>query len=121
MTRSTRLAALAILLAALAGAPARAHEIGTTRVTVVPGRETYQIEVVTDAASLAEKLGAVDGETPEAPVLAADLERLLRRHATAFRSRVSVRFDDVAATPAIAFRVTAPTDPMAAPTAADCA
>jgi hydrogenase/urease accessory protein HupE len=63
----------------------RAHEIGTTRVTASfhEGR-TYEIEVVTDAVSLAEKLAMAGGDA-------------------AFPKRVKVMFDSVAVTPAISF------------------
>ena len=55
----------AALVLFVCGAALRAHEIGTTRVSVLfdEGR-TYHIEIVTDAAALVEKLDAV--ERPDA-------------------------------------------------------
>src|SRR5215213_8156546 len=59
----------AVLCAAIVALPGetmvRAHEIGTTRVSVVfhEGR-TYDVEIVTDAAALAEKLDASAGQPP---------------------------------------------------------
>ena len=47
----------------LCSASTYAHEIGTTRVSVVfQQRASYEIEVVTDAASLAEKLQTLSGQ-----------------------------------------------------------
>ena len=49
----------------LCGSVARAHEIGTTRVSVVFRVDrTYHIEIVTDAAALLEKLEASAGRPP---------------------------------------------------------
>src|SRR4051812_33787071 len=45
-----------LLLVMLLGRVLAAHEIGTTRVTATLGARTYDIEIVTDAAALAEKL-----------------------------------------------------------------
>ena len=57
-------------LALACGALVHAHEIGTTRVSVLfhEGRG-YDIEIVTDAAALVEKLEAVAGP-PGAPASA---------------------------------------------------
>ncbi|PWU04480.1 MAG: hypothetical protein C5B51_16650, partial [Terriglobia bacterium] len=54
------------LVIALAGAAALgAHEIGTTRVSVVfENGRTYNVEIVTDATALAEKLEASAGAPP---------------------------------------------------------
>ena len=51
------------------GAAVRAHEIGTTRVSVLfqEGR-TYDIEIVTDAAALVEKLEAVEPASRRRPI-----------------------------------------------------
>src|SRR6185503_12798300 len=46
-------------------AAANAHEIGTTRVSAVFEQgESYEIEVVTDALALVEKLDTLSGQTP---------------------------------------------------------
>jgi hypothetical protein len=93
-----------------------AHEIGTTRVTATfPEQSSYEIEVVTDAASLVEKL---TGQTPSSDVSAAALETQLRLHDELFRRRVSITFDGIAAdAPDISYAVsgmmTATTSPVA--------
>ena len=49
----------------LFGTAPHAHEIGTTRVSVLfRDDRTYEIEIVTDAAALTEKLEAVIGRPP---------------------------------------------------------
>jgi len=87
-----------------------AHEIGTTRVTVLFHQKTsFEIEVVTDAASLAEKLDAVSGQPtpPESPQLSgADaLQRRLEQYDDSFRRRVAVTFDRNPVQPAIDYSV----------------
>ena len=69
-----------------------AHEIGTTRVAVqFQADQRYEIEIVTDAASLSQKLEASAG---------ADRDNVFRR-------RVKVTFDGSEARPAIAYSVDA--------------
>jgi HupE / UreJ protein len=99
--------------------PAFAHEIGTTRVSVVfhEGR-TYEIEVVTDAQSLVEKLEAASGRSPEAESNPDRLQALLTESTDTFRRRVKIAFDGAPASPAIAFVVSAPAEAGAAPLAA---
>jgi hydrogenase/urease accessory protein HupE len=78
----TRLGVIGLIGSVLAGA----HEIGTTRVAVTFHEErTYDIEVVTDAAALAEKMA---GGAP-------------------FRSRARVMFDSTEAVPELAQSVVA--------------
>jgi hydrogenase/urease accessory protein HupE len=81
----------------LSVATAGAHEIGTSRVRVAlhEGR-TYEIEIITAAASLAEKLGA-----------SADLRE--DGIDARFRKRVKVVFDGSEVAPAAAYSVTAGT------------
>lgn len=76
---------------------AGAHEIGTTRVSVLlqPDR-TYQIEVVTDAAALREKLEAV---APRAP-----FDEIFRR-------RLKVAFGGAEVRPNIEYDVAPQTEP----------
>jgi hydrogenase/urease accessory protein HupE len=70
------------------GFTAQAHEIGTTRVTVdLRSAGEYRIEIVTDAAALAEKLGG---------------------HPKVFPRRVQVAFDGVEVTPVIQFHEGSP-------------
>jgi HupE / UreJ protein len=101
------------------GVVAHAHEIGTTRVSVTLDRsETYRIEVMTDAAALADKLGAasgsIAGSTPTDPAMlrarVAALEEL-------FRQRVVVQFDGSPVRPSIEFAITPPADSLTAPLA----
>jgi hydrogenase/urease accessory protein HupE len=73
--------AIALLAVACAGA----HEIGTTRVAAnLAGGRTFQIEIVTDAATLAEKVRFDDGGVQ-------------------FRKRVKVMFGGVEAVPAVTY------------------
>src|SRR6187399_2464753 len=76
----------------------QAHEIGTSRVSVLfPGDRTYEIVVVTDADALAEKLGA--------PVTASEEK---------FRQRVKIEFDGIAVHPSLAAAVTPAIDATSA-------
>ena len=91
----SRLLTIALVSTAIVGA----HEIGTTRVSAVfhQGR-TYEIEIVTDAAALKEKLaGALPDVGPQ------------------FRKRVKIAFGSTEATPEIAYSET-PGSPSAAAT-----
>src|SRR5689334_24623209 len=76
------------VIALFAVACAGAHEIGTTRVTAsfAEGR-TFEIEIVTDAATLAEKVRFDDGGAQ-------------------FRKRVKVMFGGVEVTPSVAYSAT---------------
>jgi hydrogenase/urease accessory protein HupE len=95
---------LSITLAFL-GFAVQAHEIGTTRVAVsLQSGTTYDIEIVTDAAALADKLAASTGLSP------GGLESLLDRAASPFRKRLKVLFDSSEAVPAIACSVAAGPD-----------
>ena len=92
----------------LCGSVARAHEIGTTRVSVVFRVDrTYHIEIVTDAAALLEKLEASAGRPPSPdtelvrPAALASLEET-------FRQRLTVAFDGVDVHPAIEYSVAPP-------------
>jgi len=84
----------------------RAHEIGTTRVSVVFGTDrTYDIEIVTDAAALMEKLEAVAGAASAGEI---DPERLRTRLAgfdDVFRRRVRIAFEASDVRPAISYAV----------------
>lgn len=79
-------AAVLLMLAGMAGA----HEIGTTRVTVALERDgRYDVEIVTDAQALADKLGGPFKQNEER-----------------FRQRVHLRFDGVEVRPEIEYRET---------------
>ncbi len=99
----------------LAGVAAYAHEIGTTRVSVLfhEGR-TYEIEIVADATALAEKLEASRGGTLPAGASAASLQSLLAASEEIFRRRVKVVFDGAEVRPAIAYAVAPPIDATSA-------
>ena len=60
---------LTAIAVCLGGAFPSAHEIGTTRVSAVfAADDTYDIELVTDAAALIEKLNAASGRHSGGPV-----------------------------------------------------
>jgi hydrogenase/urease accessory protein HupE len=99
----------------LGGTPIHAHEIGTTRVSVVFQQSaSYEIELVTDAMSLVEKLS---GQTPQSDPNAVALQVQLENHDELFRRRVVVAFDGAAVSPAIDYSVsgvaTATSSPVA--------
>jgi hydrogenase/urease accessory protein HupE len=103
----------------LMGPAIRAHEIGTTRVAVVfdEGR-IYDIEIVTDAVSLVEKLEAsVALSSSRAETDASRLEALLMNFDDAFRRRLKVVFDGSEVHPQIAYSVVPGTGPASAPVA----
>jgi hypothetical protein len=122
MRRGVTAAAAVLVLVLWSGAVLNAHEIGTTLVTAIFHDDRgYDIEILTDAASLVEKLDALAGVQPSsflAPSLsaAALLERLRARD-DLFRQRVAVAFDDVSAAPAIRYSVTPPADALSPPLA----
>ena len=96
----------AVAVALLCGAAARAHEIGTTRVSVVfqEGR-TYDVEIVTDAAALVEKLEASAGGSSPAGAGSARLQSLLTSFDEKFRQRVKLAFGASDVRPVIAYSV----------------
>jgi hypothetical protein len=102
---SRRLLALVLGVLALTASP-RAHEIGTTRVTITTSGSDYQVEIATDAGALAEKLSAIAGSSattgssnPE------EIESRLRAADEIFRRRVVLRFDGQPASPAAVYVV----------------
>ena len=92
------------IVALLMGPAVRAHEIGTTRVSVLfqQGR-TYHIEIVTDAAALVEKLEASAGLSPPAGARPDRLQSLLTSAGEKFRQRVKIAFDGLEVRPAISY------------------
>ena len=102
-------------MALLCGTAVRAHEIGTTRVSVLfqEGR-TYDIEIVTDATSLAEKLEVSAGRSLPTDASAARLQSLLASADGTFRRRVKIAFDASEVRPAIAYSVVPPVDASSA-------
>ncbi len=96
-----------------------AHEIGTTRVSVtLQQRSSYEIEVVTDAAALVEKLETLAGvPTPSAPRSASLLQGELQTCNEVFQRRVVLAFDDTAVQPAIDYEVSGVTTATSSPVA----
>jgi hydrogenase/urease accessory protein HupE len=110
-------AAAAVFLGSMA---VHAHEIGTTRVCVVFQQgSSYEIEVVTDAMSLVEKLETLSGQIAENPSLrsAAALQVQLQTYDEVFRRRVVVAFDGAAVRPAIDYAVSGTTTELSSPVA----
>ena len=92
-----------------------AHEIGTTRVSVTFDQNvSYDIEVVTDAMSLVEKL---TGETPASDTSDAVLQSQLLSHDDLFRRRVIVAFDGAPVEPAVDYAVTGVSTATSSPVA----
>src|SRR6266849_4851524 len=96
----------AAVVVLVCGAAVRAHEIGTTRVSVLfqEGR-TYDVEIVTDAAALVEKLEASAGSSSPADSRPARLQSLLTSFDETFRQRVKIAFGASDVRPAIAYAV----------------
>jgi hydrogenase/urease accessory protein HupE len=108
--------ALSALVVALScGAAVRAHEIGTTRVSVLfqEGRR-YHVDIVTDAASLVEKLEASAGRSLPADTSPARLQSLLPGFDERFRQRVKIAFDASEVRPAITYSVVPAVDASSA-------
>jgi hydrogenase/urease accessory protein HupE len=90
----------------LCAAAVHAHEIGTMRVAVLfPEGRTYDIEIVTDATALVEKLEASAGRSAPADLAPARLQSMLAGSDEKFRQRVKIVFDVSEVRPAIAYSV----------------
>lgn len=107
-----------ILLSLLCTVASQAHEIGTTRVSVQlhEGR-TYEVEIVTDAATLGEKLEASAGRPPVVDARADKLQALLESATDRFRQRVKLAFDSAPVQPVITYSVVPAIDALSAPAA----
>jgi hydrogenase/urease accessory protein HupE len=93
----------------------RAHEIGTTRVSVLLKKDrTYDIEIVTDAGALADKLEASTGGSAPSNLNPAGFKTLLEGFEQIFRQRVKIAFDGAEVWPAIALSVEPPIDATSA-------
>ena len=104
-----------VVIALLCGAAVRAHEIGTTRVSVLfRGGRTYDVEIVTDAAALVEKLEASAGRSTPPDARPARLQSLLASSDETFRQRVKMAFDGSEVRPAIAYSVAPGIDAVSA-------
>lgn len=86
---------------------ANAHEIGTTRVSAsFRDSRTYQVEVVTDATALAEKLETWAGKrSPKSETDATRLRTTITELEKQFRQRVTISFDGTPVTPAVSYSV----------------
>jgi len=97
---------------------AAAHEIGTTRVSVLfQERQSYDIEIVTDASALIDKLKAMSGQSSSANPAPDSMQNLLQDFDDKFRQRVKVTFDGVEVHPGIAYSVTPGSGNNSAPVA----
>src|SRR5579864_7443439 len=105
----------AVALALFGGTVVREHEIGTTRVSVQfqEGR-AYDIEIVTDATALAEKIEASAGRPLPVDTHPARLQSLFASSDERFRQRVKLAFDATDVRPAIAYSVAPPVDAVSA-------
>jgi hydrogenase/urease accessory protein HupE len=111
-------AVFATLVIEVGSATVIAHELGTTRVAILLNDgKTYDVDVITDAAALVEKLEASSGESPVADLRPDRLRARLERFGEQFRRRVALRFDGSDARPAITYEVSPGTDATASPIA----
>jgi hydrogenase/urease accessory protein HupE len=97
-----------------------AHEIGTSRVLVaIDGSNRYQVEIVTDALSLLDKLEVLSGQSagPISDVPPVRIEARLVEFEPIFRQRVMLAFDGVSSQPSMRFAVV-PADVTNGPAAA---
>ena len=95
-----------------------AHELGTTRVSILLNDgKTYDVDVITDAAALVEKLEASNGESPVADLRPDRLRARLERFGEQFSRRVAVRFDASEVRPAITYAVSPGADAASSPVA----
>jgi hydrogenase/urease accessory protein HupE len=106
------------LVALACGTAVRAHELGTTRVSVVlQERQTYDVEIVTDAVALVEKLETSTGQTSPPDARPDRLQSRLTEFDGTFRQRVKLAFDASEVHPAIAYAVSPGTGAASAPIA----
>ena len=108
----------AVVALLLCGGSVRAHEIGTTRVSVLFQKDgTYHAEIVTDAAALVEKIEASTGVASSADTDPAALQSRLTRSDEAFRQRVHLVFGASDVRPVIAYSIAPGIDALSAPVA----
>jgi hydrogenase/urease accessory protein HupE len=111
-------AARAALILLLSAAAVDAHELGTTRVSILLHEgQTYDVEIVTDAAALLEKLDLSSEQPLPAESSPERLQSLLTRCDESFRRRVKLAFDGSDARPAIAYAVAPGADAVSSPVA----
>ncbi|MBI4751313.1 MAG: HupE/UreJ family protein [Acidobacteria bacterium] len=104
----------AVVVAFLCCAVVRAHEIGTTRVSVLFFQQdrTYEVKIVTDAVTLVEKLEASTGGPVPADTSPAHLQALLTSFDEKFRQRVNLAFDSSEVRPVITYSVAPASDAL---------
>jgi hypothetical protein len=108
---------VSVLICACGAAPL-AHELGTTRVSILlQAGQSYDVEIVTDAAALVEKLEASSGRSPVVDARPDRLQRRLASFDEPFRQRVKLTFDATQVRPAIAYAVSPSKDAGGSPTA----
>jgi hypothetical protein len=83
---------------------ARAHEIGTTRVTARVTASEYTIDVVVDPVSLLSRLETLSGRSPSGPWPASEYPARIEALRQEFLSQVRIRFDEVAVTARLEYR-----------------
>jgi hypothetical protein len=108
LRRNPRFAVIAGLCLLGWSATLSAHEIGTSRVRVtLDGSNRYEVEIVTDALSLLDKLEVLSGQSagPIADLPPTRLEARLRELESIFRQRVILAFDGVRSQSSIRFGV----------------
>ena len=111
LTKMTIKLCIPVAVLLLCGSVVRAHEIGTTRVSVLLQDErSYTIGIVTDATALVEKLEASAGRPPGVHTDPVRQQALLRAFDDIFRRRLTVAFDGSAVHPAIEYSVAPPGD-----------
>lgn len=113
------MAVLGLLAIAVATERVPAHEIGTTRVSLLlRDADRYTFEVKTDAVALLEKMQSLTGnpatEAPTDPLL---LKQQLELLTPVFQQRLVVAFDDQAVQPVVSWNVSHPTTTGGAPVA----
>lgn len=103
-----------LLAALLCSASVYAHEIGTSRVSVSFREGRYEVDLVTDAGALAEKLEASVGRPLPPASDAAHLKTIIEGFEETFRQRVALKFDGVETRPSITYAVEPPIDAVSA-------
>jgi len=107
---------IATLIGFLSGAVARAHEIGTTRVTVTfRDGQSYEVVIITDALALNDKLGACAGARPAIGSHVTNLQSQLAGFDEIFRRRVKISFDKSEVRPVVTYAVTPANSPTSVP------
>lgn len=95
-----------VVVTLLSTTTVRAHEIGTTRVSIFFQKgETYNVEIVTDATALVEKLAASTDGSSSVDTCPACLQSALTSFDTQFRQRVKLAFDTQDVRPEISYAV----------------